>query len=121
MVLFVNRNNGLSEIVGKVLIFRANKAIAYYSADPNLGVSMEYSDHMSGLEFTALRMRKNLSQSQMATILGVSVVTIKAWERERRSIPLYINNFIRLSIAHASPDTLTGMVERLRRFSENQG
>ena len=79
---------------------------------------MEYSNHMSGLEFTALRLRKNLSQSQMATILGVSVVTIKAWERERRNIPLYINNFIRLSIAHATPEALEAMFERLKRFHD---
>ena len=57
-----------------------------------------YTPHISGLEFTKFRIEKGLSQSQIARILGVSVVTIKSWERERRNIPLSINNFIRLSL-----------------------
>jgi len=79
---------------------------------------MEYTNHMTGLEFTAFRIRKNLSQSELALILGVSVVTIKAWERERRNVPLSINNFIRLSIAHASPEALKAMAERLKSFQK---
>jgi DNA-binding transcriptional regulator YiaG len=79
---------------------------------------MEYSNHMTGLEFTAFRMRKNLSQSELALLLGVSVVTVKAWEHERRNIPLQINNFIRLSIAHAPPEALKAMVERLKNFEK---
>ena len=81
---------------------------------------MNYSNHMSGLEFTKLRMEKGLSQAQIANILGVSLVTVKSWEHERRNIPLSINNFLRLSIALVPGEKLIQLAGRLAREYEKQ-
>jgi DNA-binding transcriptional regulator YiaG len=75
---------------------------------------MKYKKNMTGLEFSRFRVRKDLSQSEAALILGVSVVTVKAWEHQRRNIPLSVNNFIRLSIEHVPSDRLKGLVEKLK-------
>ena len=75
---------------------------------------MEYKDHISGLEFAKFRLSKDLSQSEIAVILGVSVVTVKAWEHERRNVPLSINNFIRLSITHVPPEKLKSLAIKLK-------
>lgn len=72
-----------------------------------------YISHISGLEFTKFRLDKGLSQSQLSVILGVSVVTIKSWERERRNIPTSINNFIRLSLASVPGDKLQKISSKL--------
>ena len=69
---------------------------------------------MSGLEFSKFRVMKDLSQSEIALILGVSVVTVKAWEHQRRNIPLPINNFIRLSIEHVPPEKLKVLARKLK-------
>jgi DNA-binding transcriptional regulator YiaG len=69
---------------------------------------------MSGLEFAKFRLSKDLSQSEIAVILGVSVVTVKAWEHERRNVPLSINNFIRLSIIHVPPEKLKALARKLK-------
>ena len=69
---------------------------------------------MTGLEFAKIRIEKDLSQSEIALILGVSVVTVKAWEHERRNVPLSINNFIRLSIIHVPPENLKALAEKLK-------
>ena len=70
---------------------------------------------MTGLEFSRFRIKKDLSQSEIAFILGVSVVTVKAWEHQRRNIPLSINNFIRLSIEHVPPEKLKILAEKLKK------
>ena len=75
---------------------------------------MEYKNYMSGLEFAKFRLSKDLSQSEIAVILGVSVVTVKAWEHERRNVPLSINNFIRLSISHVPPEKLKALARKLK-------
>ena len=77
---------------------------------------MRYSPHISGLEFAKFRVDKGLSQSQLATILGVSVVTIKSWEHERRNVPLSINNFIRLSLSMVPGEKLAHIAETLSRY-----
>ncbi|MBN1863295.1 MAG: helix-turn-helix domain-containing protein, partial [Victivallales bacterium] len=48
---------------------------------------MKYKSFMTGLEFQRIRVEKDLSQSEIASILGVSVVTVKSWEHERRNVP----------------------------------
>ena len=73
---------------------------------------------MTGLSFLKFRLDKRLSQSRMATILGISVVTIKSWEHERRNIPLSINNFIRLSLAMVSGDKLAQISDKLSACNE---
>ena len=78
------------------------------------GNSMKYKNHMTGLEFSRFRIKKDLSQSEIAMILGVSVVTVKAWEHQRRNVPLSINNFIRLSIEHVPPEKLKILTSRLK-------
>ena len=75
---------------------------------------MKYKKHMSGLEFAKFRFKKDLSQSEIALILGVSVITVKAWEHQRRNIPLSINNFIRLSINHVPGDKLKLLAHKLK-------
>ena len=74
---------------------------------------MKYISHISGLELTKFRMDKGLSQSQLCAILGVSIVTIKSWERERRNVPMSINNFIRLSLASVPGDKLFEIAAKL--------
>jgi DNA-binding transcriptional regulator YiaG len=78
---------------------------------------MKYKKHMTGLEFSRFRAKKDLSQSEAALILGVSVVTVKAWEHQRRNVPLSINNFIRLSIEHVPPESLKKLIGRLKSTS----
>ena len=78
---------------------------------------MSFKTHISGLEFLKFRLDKNLSQSQLAAILGVSVVTLKSWEHERRNIPRSINNFIRLSLQAVPPEKLAMIAERLSQQS----
>ena len=75
---------------------------------------MKYKQYMSGLEFSKFRVMKDLSQSEIALILGVSVVTVKAWEHQRRNIPLSINNFIRLSIEHVPSEKLKLLAKKLK-------
>ncbi len=74
---------------------------------------MKYINHISGLEFNKFRIEKGLSQSQLAVILGVSVVTLKSWERERRNIPTSINKFVRLSLYMVSGDRLSAIASKL--------
>lgn len=69
---------------------------------------------MTGLEFNRFRLKKDLSQSQIAAILGVSVVTVKSWEHERRNIPKTVNNFLRLSIAQVPSDKLKEISIKLK-------
>ena len=52
--------------------------------------------------------------SQIAAILGVSVVTVKSWEHERRNIPKTVNNFLRLSIAQVPTDKLKEISIKLK-------
>ncbi len=75
---------------------------------------MKYKKHITGLEFSKFRIRKDLSQSEIANILGVSIVTVKAWEHQRRNIPLSINNFIRLSIEHVPAEKLKILASKLK-------
>ena len=76
---------------------------------------MKYKKNMSGMEFLKFRNKKDLSQSQVGRILGVSVVTVKSWEHQRRNIPLSVNNFIRLSIDHVPADKLKILSEKLKK------
>ncbi len=73
---------------------------------------------MTGLEFQKIRLGKDLSQSQIANILGVSVVTVKSWEHERRNVPKTVNNFIRLSIEMVSPDKLQEIASKIKKCSQ---
>ena len=75
---------------------------------------MKYKNYMTGLEFSKFRSNKDLSQSEIASILGVSVVTVKSWEHERRNIPKTVNNFIRLSIAQVPVDKLKEISLKLK-------
>lgn len=72
---------------------------------------------MTAMEFLKFRNDRDLSQSQIARILGVSVVTVKSWEHQRRNIPLTVNNFIRLSIYHVPVDKLKILSEKLKKGS----
>ena len=80
---------------------------------------MNYKKNISGLEFTRFRLNKGLSQSQIAAILGVSTVTVKAWEHERRNVPLPINNFIRLSIQHVEGEQLARIARNINSVARN--
>ena len=75
---------------------------------------MKYKSYITGLEFSRFRFKKNLSQSEIAAILGVSVVTVKSWEHERRNIPKTVNNFIRLSISLVPADKLKEIAVKLK-------
>ena len=76
---------------------------------------MKYKKNMTGLEFSRFRIKKDLSQSEIGYILGVSVVTVKAWEHQRRNIPLSINNFIRLSVEYVPGEKLKVLAEKLKK------
>ncbi len=78
---------------------------------------MKYNKNMTAMEFLKFRSKKDLSQAQIGRILGVSVVTVKSWEHERRNIPLSINNFIRLSIDHVPAEKLKILSEKLKKNS----
>ncbi len=78
---------------------------------------MKYKNKITSIEFSKFRLKKDLSQSQIARILGVSVVTVKAWEHQRRNIPLSINNFIRFSIEHVSSEKLKSIANKLKKDS----
>jgi len=78
---------------------------------------MEYKDYITGLEFTRLRLSKDLTQEEIATLLGVSVITVKSWEHERRNIPKTVNNFIRLSIASVSSENLKIIINNLKKYN----
>ena len=45
---------------------------------------------MSGEELRAWRIKHDLSQAELAELLGVSQRAISHWESEQRPIPLYI-------------------------------
>ena len=45
---------------------------------------------MSGEELRNWRIRHDLSQAELAELLGVSQKAISHWEREDRKIPLYL-------------------------------
>lgn len=75
---------------------------------------MKYKNYMTGLEFSRFRLKKDLSQSEIAAILGVSVVTVKSWEHERRNIPKTVNNFLRLSISQVPIDKLKEISIKLK-------
>ena len=80
---------------------------------------MRYISHISGLELTKFRMDKGLSQSQLCSILGVSVVTIKSWEHERRNVPMSINNFIRLSLSSVPGDKLIEISKKISNVNQS--
>jgi len=75
---------------------------------------MKYKNYMTGLEFSRFRLKKDLSQSEIATVLGVSVITVKSWEHERRNIPKTVNNFIRLSILQVPSSKLKEISIKLK-------
>lgn len=75
---------------------------------------MKYKSYMTGLEFSRFRIRMDLSQSEIAAILGVSIVTVKSWEHERRNIPKTVNNFIRLSIGQVPQNKLKEIAKKLK-------
>lgn len=75
---------------------------------------MKYKSYMTGLDFARFRMNMDLSQSEIAAILGVSVVTVKSWEHERRNVPQTVNNFIRLSICQVPPQKLKEIAKKLK-------
>ena len=75
---------------------------------------MKYKSYMSGLDFARFRMRMDLSQSEIAAILGVSVVTVKSWEHERRNVPKTVNNFIRLSISRVPAEKLKEIAKKMK-------
>lgn len=79
---------------------------------------MKYKTFMTGIEFNRFRLEKDLSQSQIATILGVSPVTVKSWEHERRNIPKTVNNFLRLSIAQVPSDKLKLIALKIKNNQE---
>jgi DNA-binding transcriptional regulator YiaG len=73
---------------------------------------------MTGLEFTRFRLAKDLTQEDISILLGVSVVTVKSWEHERRNIPKTVNNFIRLSIAQVPPEILKNIILKIKKYDE---
>jgi DNA-binding transcriptional regulator YiaG len=75
---------------------------------------MKYKNYMTGLEFSRFRLKKDLSQSEIAAVLGVSVVTVKSWEHERRNIPKTVNNFLRLSIIQVPSSKLKEISVKLK-------
>jgi DNA-binding transcriptional regulator YiaG len=79
---------------------------------------MNYKNYMTGLEFTRFRLSKDLTQEEISILLGVSTVTVKSWEHERRNIPKTINNFLRLSILHVSPENLKKIILKIKDYEE---
>lgn len=79
---------------------------------------MNYKSSMSGLEFAKFRNSKDLTQSEISYILGVSIITIKSWEHERRNVPKTVNNFLRLSIAQVPVDKLKLIAIQLKSSSK---
>ena len=75
---------------------------------------MKYKNYITGLEFTKLRLTKDLTQEEIATLLGVSVITVKSWEHERRNIPKTINNFLRLSIMMVPGEKLKQIIQKIK-------
>jgi DNA-binding transcriptional regulator YiaG len=71
---------------------------------------------MTGLEFTRFRLSKDLTQEEISILLGVSVVTVKSWEHERRNIPKTVNNFIRLSISQVPSETLKMIIAKIKQY-----
>ena len=45
---------------------------------------------MSGEELRAWRIKHDLSQAELAELLGVDQTTISAWEKEKRIPPKYL-------------------------------
>jgi DNA-binding transcriptional regulator YiaG len=79
---------------------------------------MNYKSSMSGLEFSKFRNSKDLTQSEISYILGVSIITVKSWEHERRNVPKTVNNFLRLSIAQVPVDKLKLIAIQLKSSSK---
>jgi DNA-binding transcriptional regulator YiaG len=80
---------------------------------------MEYKHYMTGLEFTRFRLSKDLTQEEISILLGVSVVTVKSWEHERRNIPKTVNNFIRLSISQVPSETLKMIIAKIKQYDRS--
>jgi putative transcriptional regulator len=57
----------------------------------------------------AARQKSGLSQSQFATLLGVSVRTLQEWEQGRRQPSGAAKTLLRVAMAH--PDVLRELVE----------
>jgi DNA-binding transcriptional regulator YiaG len=74
---------------------------------------------MTGLEFTRFRLSKDLTQEEISILLGVSVVTVKSWEHERRNIPKTVNNFIRLSISQVPSETLKMIIAKIKQYDRS--
>ena len=77
---------------------------------------MNYKNYITGLEFTKLRLTKDLTQEEIAILLGVSIVTVKSWEHERRNIPKTVNNFLRLSIMLVPGEKLKEIILKIKDF-----
>jgi len=52
---------------------------------------MVYTLTMKGQELSNWRKNLNLTQRQLASALGVDVMTISRWEREKRGIPSHLS------------------------------
>ena len=80
---------------------------------------MKYKHYMTGLEFTRFRLDKDLTQEEISILLGVSVVTVKSWEHERRNVPKTVNNFIRLSISRVPSEILKNIILKITKYENS--